>query len=61
MSRVAPLTAGDLVSPRHRVTSLVARGDVFDVYGAWDLDRDCPCVVKTVAADRRDGSGVYGS
>jgi serine/threonine protein kinase len=48
------LHEGDVVAPGYEVFAHLSRGRALDVYDAWSLERDCPCIVKVVRPDRRE-------
>jgi eukaryotic-like serine/threonine-protein kinase len=52
VSCAAPLTAGSWLGPGYAVQSHLNRSNVLDVYDAWDDERECRCVVKTLRPDR---------
>jgi serine/threonine protein kinase len=53
-----PLEPGRQLRSGYRVEWLVARGDLYDVYGVWSDSRDCLCVAKTLRPDRADDNGA---
>jgi len=52
MSCASPLAAGTCVAPGYAVEAHLSRSNVLDVYDAWDEERECRCVVKTLRPDR---------
>lgn len=54
----APLPRGSELLPGYVVLERIAVGRRLETYDAWDLDRDCRCIVKLVRADRRDEADV---
>ena len=52
MSRAAPLAPGTSIGPGYSVEEHLSRSNVLDVYDAWDDERACRCVVKTLRPDR---------
>jgi serine/threonine protein kinase len=47
-----PLAAGSWIGPGYAVEAHLNRSNVLDVYDAWDDERECRCVVKTLRPDR---------
>jgi serine/threonine protein kinase len=52
VSCAPPLASGSWVAPGYAVESHLHRSNVLDVYDAWDEERACRCVVKTLRPDR---------
>jgi serine/threonine protein kinase len=48
------LHEGDVVAPGYEVFAPLSRGRALDVYDAWSLERECPCIVKVARPDRRE-------
>jgi serine/threonine protein kinase len=52
MSCAPPLAPGTAIGPGYSVEVHLNRSNVLDVYDAWDEERECRCVVKTLRPDR---------
>jgi eukaryotic-like serine/threonine-protein kinase len=52
MNCAPPLEAGSWIGPGYAVEKHLHRSNVLDVYDAWDDERACRCVVKTLRPDR---------
>ena len=52
MSSAPPLAPGTTIGPGYAVEAHLNRSNVLDVYDAWDEERECRCVVKTLRPDR---------
>ena len=52
MTCAPPLAAGSWIGPGYAVEAHLNRSNVLDVYDAWDEERECRCVVKTLRPDR---------
>jgi len=51
---VAHDVAAELIAPGYRAVAHLRRSDLYDVYDAWSLDRECRCVVKILRSERRE-------
>jgi eukaryotic-like serine/threonine-protein kinase len=58
VSCAPPLAAGSWIGPGYTVESHLNRSNVLDVYDAWDRERECRCVVKTLRPDRLWDAGA---
>jgi serine/threonine protein kinase len=54
----APLLPGTSIGPGYAVEEHLSRSNVLDVYDAWDEERECRCVVKTLRPDRLADRGA---
>jgi serine/threonine protein kinase len=55
-----PLSDGEELAPGLTVIEHLSRNYGLDVYDAWDADRYCRCIAKTVRPDQREDRRIVG-